>query len=130
MPYLLQTERLTLRPFDHNDFTFMRSLHLDEKMMEHIGAGIVRTEEQSLAALSRILDIEKEDNRLGAWIVELKPELLSIGLLIIRPPASKTHREGLEIGYSIITEHWGEGYAQEAVRTMINYTYDLFGPSS
>lgn len=70
MPYLFQTQRLTFRPFSKDDFPFMRSLHMNNEIMKHIGSGVARTEDQSLIAMERSLQMEKEDPRLGSWIVE------------------------------------------------------------
>lgn len=128
MPYHFHTERLTLRPLAKEDFPFIRSLHLNDEIMKHISSGPPRTEAQSLVAFERSLQFEIEDARLGSWIVELKPNLNPIGTLIMRPPATKEKMDGLEIGYSIVPEHWSKGYAQESVRAMVSYAYEHFGP--
>ncbi len=127
MPYLYQTERLTLRPLVKEDFPFMRKLHVDDRIMKHIGTGVPRTEEQSRVAMDHCLQIEQQDKRLGSWIIELKPDLSPIGNLIIRNPATREKTEGLEIGYSLLPDFWGNGYAQEATKGMIEYAYHQFG---
>jgi RimJ/RimL family protein N-acetyltransferase len=128
MPYFHQTERLSFRPLVKEDFPFMCSLHTNKQIMKHIGTGLPRSEEQSQVAMDLSLQIEKEDGRLGSWVVELKPDLGPIGMLIIRRPATKQKIAGLEIGYSFLPLHWGKGYAQETVLAMIKYAYQQFGP--
>ena len=128
MPFLIQTKRLTLRPLAATDFPFVRSLHLNERMLSHSGGGPLRTEEQSITGFQYCLEIEKVEPRLGSWIVELKPQQLPIGSLILRRPATKNPIEGLEIGYSLLPEFWGLGLAQESARAMVDYARKEFGP--
>ncbi len=127
MPYHIQTSRLTLRPLVKEDFSFMRAIYTNEDVLKHIGALVARTEEQTRAALENTLKTEKEDPRLGSWIVELKLNSTPIGMSIIRPPATKAKTEGLEIGYSFLPAYWGKGYAQEAAQGMVKYAYQEFG---
>lgn len=128
MPKLFQTQRLILRPVTQNDYPFMRTLHSSPAVMKYIGSGQPRTEEESKRGMERILKIELDTPLLGSWIALLKETNEPVGNLIIRQPATAEPTEGLEIGYSFLEAHWGQGYATECSKGMIEYAYQEFGP--
>lgn len=127
MPKQISTERLILRPITACDFTFMRTLHSNEDVMKYIGNGFPRSEEETLTALNKYLDLEKENPLLGGWIAVLKDTKEEVGNLIIRFPATMEPLEGYEIGYSFSPEHWGKGYATEASKGIVDYINLEFG---
>ena len=127
MPHLHESSRLILRPMSKSDFSFMRELHSSAEVMNYIGSGLVRSEEQTSAGMERALQIEIEDSRLGSWIVIEKESTKAIGNLIIRHPSTNEPQAGLEIGYSFLPEHWGKGFATEAAAAMVSYAKQYFG---
>jgi RimJ/RimL family protein N-acetyltransferase len=128
MPKPIQTDRLILKPVTSDDYAFIRSLHGSPEVMRYIGSGLPRTEEQSKMGLERMLKIQLDTPLLGAWIAYLKDSGEPVGNLILRKPATAEETEGLEIGYSFAEAHWGQGYATECSRGMIEYAYQEFGP--
>ena len=127
MPLPLETERLRLRPLQKSDYDFMRILHTDARVMKYIGSSLTRTEAQTHAGMDRALSLSQENPLLGAWIAELRDTGVPIGNLLVRKPATQEETEGLEIGFSFIPSHWGQGYATEASRGIIEYIARHFG---
>lgn len=125
MPYSIQTERLTLRPANQLDLDFISDVHADTNIMRYISGGVPRTREQSETSLKKMLQMEKEDPRLGLWIAELNNE--AIGFLLLRRPATAEKTEGLEIGFLFKSEYWNKGFATEASNAIIQYAQSHFG---
>lgn len=125
MPKSIQTPRLILKPLTQDDFPFLRSLHQSSEVMKYIGSGKPRSEEESKKALKASLQIAQDNPLLGSWIAYFNDE--PVGNLILRNPATLTPTRGYEIGYSFIETYWGKGFATEAAKGIMDYTYEVLG---
>ncbi len=115
MPKSITTERLALRPLTQDDYNFFRRLHSDIQVMRYISTGTLRSEAQTQESILKCLQIEMEDPLLGAWVAETcDANRTPLGNFILRRPATKEETPGLELGFTIVPEHWGKGYATEA----------------
>ena len=117
----IRTSRLLLKPLSIDDLSFMVRMQSDPEVMKHIGGGGVRTPELVRANVERNLNLRLNHPLLGQWIIRIAESGQEIGSILLRPPATATPERGVEIGYSLLTEAWGKGYATEAVRAMIDY---------
>ncbi len=122
MPKLFKSKRITLRPITHEDLPILRTLHSDEEVMKYIGNGELRTEQQSISSIDRMLKVEAENPLLGAWIVIDHEKNEPVGNTIIRIPATDETTEGIEIGFSFFRNQWRKGYATQTIQAMIEYT--------
>jgi RimJ/RimL family protein N-acetyltransferase len=118
---ILETERLLLRPTSYKDFEGFVTLMTDPESAKYIGGPLSRDQVwRGYAAMagawvvngfSMFSVIEKQS---GQWIGRVGPW---------RPAGWP----GTEIGYGLIREAWGKGYATEAATASIDWAFDILG---
>lgn len=111
----LLTERLVLRRWRDSDRPAFHALNSDPAVMETIGPVMSRAE--SDAFMNRI-EQRFDELGFGLWCVELEGE--SIGFTGLSRP---WFRDGVEIGWRIRSQHWGNGYAPEAARECLRVAF-------
>jgi RimJ/RimL family protein N-acetyltransferase len=117
----LETPRLILRPLRMEDFDAWATMHSDEVTMKYIGGPQPRATAWrsfmcmcgawSMTGIAMFSVLEKSSGkwvgRLGPWFPEGWPE----------------H----EVGWGIMREHWGKGYASEGAAAAMDYAFDVLG---
>jgi RimJ/RimL family protein N-acetyltransferase len=117
----LETERLLLRPPQAEDLASWAAFSADEEAMRYVGGVQSRHGAwRSLCAaaggwtirgFSLFSVIEKSTGRwigrLGPWLPEEWP--------------------GTEVGWSLVRDTWGRGYAREGATAAIDYAFDVLG---
>ena len=121
---VLETERLLLRPFTPDDAEFILRLLNEPSFIRHIGDKDVRTTEQ---AVSYLLDGPIRSYVLhghGLMRVEVRETGQPIGMcgLLRRKPDQDP-----DLGYALLPEAWGRGYASEAASAILEYGSRILG---
>lgn len=133
---IVETDRLTLRPFEAGDIDFLDELHGDLRVMRYI-LGRVRSHDENIAYLKRLFELE-ESHGIGQRIVIRKDDNRPVGRCGMSffyriyeqdipsyhvDPAVMTDGASrvTELGYSFLQEYWGRGYASEAAAAMRDY---------
>jgi RimJ/RimL family protein N-acetyltransferase len=119
--HVLKTERLGLRNFTPQDAEFILALLNSPGWIEHIGDRNVRTASQAAAWIAERLMPHYASHGYGFWAVDLLSQGHPIGL------CGLIHREGLpspDLGYALLPEFEGFGYAREAARACLAYAFD------
>ena len=117
----LETERLILRPPVRADFDGLCTFFADARTMEHLG-GV-----QSPAVVWRTMCTIA-----GAWHLE-GAYMFSVlekatGQWIGRiGPLHPWGWPGREVGWGLLSSHWGRGYAVEAAVASMDYVFDTLG---
>lgn len=111
----LRTERLVLRRWREADRDAFHALNSDPAVMETIGPPMSRAE--SDAFLNRI-EARFDEQGYGLWCVE--HDGAAIGFTGFMVP---WFRDGVEIGWRIRSEHWGQGYAPEGARACLDHGF-------
>lgn len=117
----LETERLLLRPPQPEDLAPWTAFAADEEAMRYVGG--VQSRHAAwrstcaaagawiIRGFSLFSVIEKSTGRwigrLGPWLPEEWP--------------------GTEVGWSIVRDAWGRGYAREGATAAIDYAFDVLG---
>ncbi len=116
-PVLIETERLTIREFTRDDLEVLVQLLADAKVMQYYPAPLSRTEAQHW--LERVLD-DYNKHGMSWWCVELRGsgEFVGQAGLVVR---TLDGNESYLLGYMFAREFWGNGYASEAARGVIEY---------
>jgi ribosomal-protein-alanine N-acetyltransferase len=117
----METQRCRLAALQESDFEFIKKLYANEDVRRFLG-GIVVEE--------RILREKffEQFLRCGTdslyWIIKSKQDGEYIGVVSLGK-----HHDGIntEVSYQLLPEWWGEGYAYEAVDTIINYAFQELG---
>lgn len=118
----LRTERLLLRPLQAADQMALYAIHADPLFARYWSSPPWTDPAQALAL------IEQDQRDLaGGEHVRLGIERTHDGALLGTCTLYKIHTSNrrAEVGYGLGPAHWGQGYAQEAVRALLNWG---FGP--
>lgn len=114
----LQTERLVLRPFAEEDADLLYNLDSDPDVVRYVG-GTLATKENCQEILKRLIDRQPLWKTYGTWVAELKSTGESIGWFTLKPIVQ--HNNDYEVGYRLLKKHWGQGYATEGSRMLVQY---------
>ncbi len=121
---VLATERLILRPMQADDFERWALFHADAETMRFLGGVNDRAAAwRSLCAMT------------GAWTIRGFSMFSMIerdsGLWIGRTgPWQPEGWPGTEVGWGVMREYAGRGYAYEAAVATIDYAFDVLGWSN
>jgi RimJ/RimL family protein N-acetyltransferase len=118
----IETERLTLRPFEERDFEGFAAMQGDPENARWLYNEPRSREEARERFDARRPLLEQEGDWLACAVVERETGDL-VGDLVFNW-ASKQHRGG-EIGFIFAREHHGKGYATESARALLGW---VFGP--
>jgi [ribosomal protein S5]-alanine N-acetyltransferase len=115
------TERLTLREHAEDDWPAIHAYQSDPLSMRYY-AWEERTPEAVQESIKRFAAFERERPRVKFQLVVV---LTASGELIgncgIRMDTPDAHEA--DIGYEIAPRHWGNGYATEAARAMLDFGF-------
>jgi RimJ/RimL family protein N-acetyltransferase len=112
----ITTDQFILTKITRNDLEKYHGLCTNPKVMKFV-TGNALTREESDQMLLDFIGLYKEQSAFGRYFVELKTNGHLIGL------AKLDDFEGqAEIGYRILEEFWGKGYATSLVKALLDYT--------
>lgn len=129
-PVLLETARLRLRRFTEADAENLVDLDSDPEVVRYAGGwrrsnGVAPTLEWVRAErMPLILGHYKNNGPLALWAVELRADARFLGWFALHP----RYRPGLcEIGWRFHRRDWGNGYATEGGRALIEKAFGALG---
>jgi len=117
--FRLRTGRLTLRRWTDADRAAFHALNCDLEVMATIGPLMDRTTSD---AFLDFIEAHFDRHGYGLFCVDLDGE--SIGFTGLLHPG---WRDGVEIGWRIRSDHWGNGYAPEAARAVLDLAFGQLG---
>jgi RimJ/RimL family protein N-acetyltransferase len=122
LPRELQTMRLHLRQWRLSDQTPLAALNADPRVMEYYPKPLTRQESDAFA--SRI-QAHFEQFGFGLWAVEIPDVAPFAGFVGLAVPSFEApFTPCVEIGWRLAAEHWGNGYATEAARTVLAFAFE------
>ncbi|HWA91695.1 MAG TPA: GNAT family N-acetyltransferase [Rhizomicrobium sp.] len=114
---ILETERLTLRGWRPEDFEALAAIHGDPKVMIFLGGVQERNDAwRSLASLAGHWALRGY----GKWAVTRKSDRAMLGRVGLINPEGWP---GIELGWTLGSQYWGQGYATEAARAGMDYAF-------
>lgn len=120
--YFLTSERIGFRNWKIDDLPLALQLWGDLEVTRLIGGPF--TEEQVKERLLKEIATQKEHG-VQYWPIFERVSGDSIGCCGLRP---YTKRENtIEVGFHLLPQYWGKGFAKEAARTVIRYAFDNLG---
>ncbi|OBT07310.1 GCN5 family acetyltransferase [Vibrio sp. UCD-FRSSP16_10] len=125
-----ETDRLLLRPWKPSDFNAFVQMNSNPQVMRFFPSTLSPI--QSIELVRRLSD-ELERYHWGMWALELKSTQQFIGMVGLQ---RRSAGDGIlpipfvEIAWRIDQPFWGQGYAPEAARIILNYAFDHLGLQS
>jgi len=124
-PTEILTERLRLRRWRDADRAPFAALNADPVVMEHFPSAL--TTEQSNVFVDRI-EATFDEQGLGLWVVEVVETSSVAGYTGLWPATFDAHfTPAMEIGWRFAKEFWGQGYATEAARAVLDDGFSRLG---
>lgn len=128
---IFETTRLLVRRWRGDDAAAALDLYSRPEVLEFLGSAARRTTLQE--ASERIAAIVERDRqwdgpngrrRMGAWAIVEKATGRVIGCALLKPLPNDTR---VEVGWHLLPERWGHGFATEAGAGAIRHGFDHAG---
>lgn len=121
----IETARLILRPWNDDDLDPWFEMNADPRVMEFFQATYDRAKAGAVAAWMREVN---ERNGYGWWIIEIKDGDRFAGVVMFDDVDIETpFIPAKEIGWRLPVAAWGQGYATEAARAMLDLGFTRYG---
>ncbi len=120
-----ETQRLRLRQWRSSDREPFARMNADRRVMEFFPSPLDRAESDALAErIERLI----AEHGWGLWAVETLHAKQFIGFVGLHHlSADLPFAPGVEIGWRLASEHWGQGYALEAARAALRAGFEKLG---
>lgn len=119
---IFATERFIVRPYQLTDQENFHSLNGNPDVMQYIRP--VKTREESDAFLIEVVNYSNENPLMGRWAVEDKITGEFVGSFAVIPISGE--EEKLQVGYSMLPDHWGRGIATELTMAGLEFFKNNF----
>jgi RimJ/RimL family protein N-acetyltransferase len=117
-----ETARLQLRQWRESDRFPFAQLNADPRVMEYFPATLDRASSDAMVDRCQAL-IAKQG--WGFWAVELKEIGEFIGFVgLHRPTAELPFSPCVEVGWRLVYDYWGKGYATEAAKAALKVGFE------
>ena len=123
MKHMIETDRLVLCPLSKDDINFMQKL-IARPEAYYYDPDMAETNDDVAKDCEWFIEKMESLPEEGGirWIVKLDGD--SIGEVFVQCNHERTFE--WEFGYHFLKEHWGNGYATEALKAIIPYTFTYF----
>ena len=123
-PPWLQTLRLDFREFVTDDFDDVWRLDQDPDVMRYIRNGQLSSRAQIALSMKRIPRVYRLYPGLGTWRASRRDTGAYIGWFTFKYIPDTVE---VEVGYRLLREAWGQGFATEGATELVRYGFDALG---
>ena len=117
----IETSRLLLRPWRDEDIESWVAMNADPRVMEYFVNPYDRAQSESSASTMRT---SLERDGYGFWVVEVKDSISFAGVIaLVDVPFEAHFTPAREIGWRLIYDAWGEGYATEGAKAALDFAF-------
>jgi RimJ/RimL family protein N-acetyltransferase len=120
----LETLRLELRDFVAEDFDDLYRLDRDPRVMKYLTNGKPMSRIAVVQALKRFIHYPTLYPDLGIWRACRRDTGAFIGWFCLKYTGKSPD---VEVGYRLLPEAWGQGFATEAACALVAYGFDDLG---
>ena len=119
---LIQTERLTLRPWCQEDLEPFAALNADSRVMECFPSVLSRQESEQMM---KRMQAKIEEQGWGLWAVSIPGVSNFIGFIGLSEPSFNAHfTPTVEVGWRLAYDFWEKGYATEGALKALEYGFE------
>jgi RimJ/RimL family protein N-acetyltransferase len=120
----LQTLRIDFRVFVPRDVEDVIRLNADPRVMKYIASGRPFTREETIAIFPRSMNYPRIYADLGVWHASRRDTGAFIGWFSLKYAGKSPD---IEIGYRLMPDAWGLGFATEGAAALRDYGFDDVG---
>jgi RimJ/RimL family protein N-acetyltransferase len=120
---ILETERVRLRPYTHDDLDDLAAMFADEEHMRFYSHPKSRDESQRWIDWN--LDLYQEHG-FGLWVMESLDSSEFLGDCGLTPQTVDSVTD-IEVGWHTVRSHWNQGLATEAAAACRDLAFDEIG---
>lgn len=120
---MIKTARLILRPWRPEDFVPFAKMNADPRVREYFPSVLTREESDEFA---QCFSDQIEKDGWGFWAVSVPSVAEFIGFIGLKtvPEGLLPHlTSAVEIGWRLVYEYWGKGYATEGAEAALKYGF-------
>jgi RimJ/RimL family protein N-acetyltransferase len=122
--WLMETDRLRLRPVTVDDAALMLAVWNDPAFIENVADRGIRTIEQAREAIKAGAQKLFDDYGYGPYCMSLKSDGTLIGICGI---FKRENIDDPDIGFGVLPDYCGKGYAGEAAKAVVEYARNTLG---
>jgi [ribosomal protein S5]-alanine N-acetyltransferase len=115
---IFETERLIVRHYNDEDADNFFLLNADPEVMRYIRP--VRNRPDTDQFFAEVIQYSKDNPAYGRMAAIEKKSGAFVGSFAIIPLEKTVH---MQLGYSLLPNHWGKGYGTELVRAGLAYIF-------
>jgi len=123
---ILTSKRLYFRELDKEDYNYYCSVFSNEQVMKYAFFDCMRDEKELHKGFSEAIELNQAEysRREYDFAVFIEDGRKFIGTSLILISYRGNIQLNGEIGYFLLPEYWGKGYATEVARTMAQYCFE------
>ena len=121
---VLESARLTFREATADDADFVLELLNEPNYIRFVADRGLRTRDDAARYIEEKFRPSYAEHGFGFYVVELKSSGEAIGICGL---AKRETMEDVDVGYSFLERFWGNGYAVEAARAVMDYARRVLG---
>jgi [ribosomal protein S5]-alanine N-acetyltransferase len=123
MKPILTTDRLLLSAVTEQDTNELHDLFTQPEVRKYLFDNQIWSLDQVQETIAQSITAF-QDNRYGLWLARLKLQQTAIGFIgywpFFDPPE-------IQLIYGLAPNYWGQGFATEMARTLIDYGFQAYG---
>lgn len=119
-----ETERMVLRPTSLEDAAFIWQLFNSPKWLKYIGDRKVRSEKEASNYIRDRMISQRERLGYSTFTVVRKSDQTKLGICGLY---DREGLEGIDIGFALLPQFEGRGYASEATERLLKLAFSEFG---
>lgn len=122
---IIETQRLILRGMRDSDLSPFAAMNADRRVMEFFPAPLTSDESEAIA---RRIEDHFAAHGYSYWMVEAMGVAEFIGIAGLLVPAFEAHfTPSVEVAWRFAHAYWGNGFATEAARALLEFGFDRAG---
>lgn len=123
--YIFKSKRLGFRNWEEKDKAKLGEINADPRVMKHFPS--IQTQEQTNALVDR-MKMQFTKNGFCYFAVDHLEHQEFIGFIgIAEQTFESDFTPGVDIGWRLAQEHWGEGYATEGAQRCLDFAFQVIG---
>ena len=119
--YTITTQRLTMRLLNEDDRDVVFALRSDERVLRNTGVKLCQKIEEADAWINKIKD-DMENEQCLIWTGFISSNMHPI--LSICFWNYSEDKKTAELGYTVLPDHWGQGYISEAIAGVVKFGFE------